>query len=375
MVVQKKRLWWGLGLLVVMLAAAGAIWLAQPPSRPPVSIKASAPLGSALGPGSEDAALLESQHKCPDYAIDYKDFKLTISVLRLYYQRGNYRLLDLALNCLHDRPTRFLNGRTGGSAVYAFFRAQLDVPRAEVAAEAERIRQWREQVPQSRFAELAGLYLGWVRAWNARGGGYANTVTEAGWAEFYRELAATEQGLDAASPALKWSPLWSLQMLATVRDLPSGATRTEPLTTEALRRWPYYYEFYSMTLQRQLPQWGGSWDEIDTSIRRWSAQREAEEGRSLYARLYGSVIGKCVHPLETRIDWTVMRPSLVDLIERYPDPAHYSLAYSLATVYGDEAFARWVKPRVDPDADPYASLCKAAQERMAAKAAGSVTHR
>jgi hypothetical protein len=96
-------------------------------------------------------------------------------------------------------------------------------------------------------------------AWQARGGGYANTVTEEGWKGFHEHLAMAETELTKA---------WNLQP-----DRPEAATlmievvmATEPGPSDSVRLWFDraiaaqfdYLPAYAAVRRAYLPRWNGS---------------------------------------------------------------------------------------------------------------------
>jgi hypothetical protein len=98
----------------------------------------------------------------------------------------------------------------------------------------------------------------------------------------------------------------------------------------AVRRWPWYYEFYEVRLTRIVPKWGGSWQQVDSFIEKWSNERAATEGKSLYARLYISIKNQGVTPEQTLMKWPKMKLSLEDLTSRFPSPNFKNLHASYA---------------------------------------------
>lgn len=268
--------------------------------------------------------------------------------LRVLYMAQQFAELDARLACLMRDPKRFRSGKTGSSAVYGMFRRHILARGVHPQEVATLNRTWREQVPDSIFAEFAEHRLRYAMAWRSRGTSAAHDVTAAGWKDFRQWLVDTEHGLLQARKELRQTPLWHNLMLATVLDMSDGRAKAAVVFEEAVKQWPAHYDFYEVALTRLVPRWGGSWGQVDAFIDRWSDRRRSSEGHSLYARLYASVVADGASPHETRLDWPRMKRGLDDLIARYPDPVHKNLAASFACAYDDRAYLEASLRRIAP---------------------------
>jgi len=265
---------------------------------------------------------------------DYDD---TVQRLRRLYQGRKFVELDATLACLLRGSSRFGSGRTGSSAVYWMFRRQMPAPGAS-QGEVAHIQDWRQQQPDSIFAEFADLRLKYAMAWNARGTSYAREVPDAAWKAFSQGLVDTEHAVLQARKELRQTPIWQNLLLAVVLDMKNSQSEARVVFEDGAKHWPNYYDFYEVALTRLVPRWGGSWEEVETFIDHWSARLRSNEGDSLYARLYASVIANGASPRETQLRWPRMKRSLDDLITRYPDPTHKNVAASFACAYNDSTY-------------------------------------
>lgn len=268
--------------------------------------------------------------------------------LRGLYRSQKFDVLDAMLACLMRNSSRFTSGRMGSSAVYWMFRRQMPAPGTNLG-EIQYVQAWRQQRPDSIFAEFSHLRYKYSMAWNSRGSGYAQGVSEDRWKVFHQGLADTERALLAASNPLRQTPIWHNLLFATVFDVKDSQTTPRAVFEEGVKRWPTYYDFYEVGLTRLIPRWGGSWEEVDEFVDYWSTQLQASEGSSLYARLYVSVLKSGAAAHETKINWARMKLSLDDLIARYPDPVHRNVAASLACAFGDPAYYKSSFQRIQPN--------------------------
>lgn len=267
-------------------------------------------------------------------SINYDSFDKTVNLLRQKYQAGEFSELEDSLNCLLENPKKFRSGRLGSSAAYWMFRRQLPAPGVN-PDERKRVLEWLTQHPNSIFAELAELRLMYALAWNKRGSAYVNTTPEENLQSFIEQMKKTEQALLHASKQLRQTALWHNLYLAVILDLPKSTIEKKQALTDATKRWPDYYDFYELTLTRLVPKWGGSWELVDSFIKEQSTIYKKNEGDTLYARLYASMVLSGVNPFDTKIEWPRMKTSLEELIIHYPDPLHKNLAASFACVYND----------------------------------------
>lgn len=262
---------------------------------------------------------------------DWPDLPTSADRLKLLYylnpQLKSFGLLEQALKDLSGSDKNFLTGEPLSSTPYFAFHQIFKGPGA---GEHERMQlaQWKAAFPNSHFVALAEAAYQYADAWNARGGGYAGTVSPESWKLFDSRLRAAQKLLDSAPAAAKKTPLWHGLALGIALDS-RNKNRVAPVFKAAVTQWPRQFEFYTHAVSRSTPKWGGSWEIVEAFIDHWSKQQQATEGLSMYARLYISLAGTAL-PSDTKMKWERMRASLEDLATRYPDPAfkNYFAAYA-----------------------------------------------
>ena len=271
---------------------------------------------------------------CKLEGVDSTRAEMVIDDLRVMFQSDRFAALDDQLACLIASKDRLRSGKPGASVAYQLFKREMPAP-GTVPATAAQVDKWLRARPDSPFARFAQLRLLYANAWNSRGSGYAGTVTDDGWQRYRQGLLGAEQAMRKTTAPLRGTPVWHHFLLALSQDEATDAARVDALFEEAVKQWPRYYDLYEVRLTRLGPKWGGSWEDVAAFIERWSAKQKANEGVSLYARLYASVHASGVDPLETGLDWPRMKASLDDLVARYPDSRHKILAASYACRYRD----------------------------------------
>jgi hypothetical protein len=252
------------------------------------------------------------------------------------YQAEQFSLLEQALAEIAASQTRFTSGRPATSAAYWAFRLLMPGPGVPVA-EQDRMARWRAAVPHSSFATLAEARFLYAHAWNARGSGYAQSVSKEAWAIFAARLHEAERVLLRAPQPLQDTPWWHNLLLSVALDTRTAQTDPQATFIRGVTKWPEYYDFYDIMVKRLMPKWGGTWEKLEAFIVYWATQQAPREGTSLYARLYVNLRDQGVTPGETQVNWPHMQRSFGDLIARYPDPAFKNLYASYACFARDKA--------------------------------------
>lgn len=186
----------------------------------------------------------------------------------------------------------------------------------------ERLFEWRRSKPDSAAADLieALLYRKW--AWQARGGGYANSVAPIAWAIYDVRLREAKSILERSAERSKKHPLWYELMLSIAVDL-SDAADLESLFDEATASFPYYRPIYHQMLRGSLPRWSGSIAQVDELVTTAVLRTQERLGSGMYALLYWRLAeyeGAEFDLFEdSGANWPTMRRAFEDLLARYPD--------------------------------------------------------
>lgn len=259
----------------------------------------------------------------------------TIHYISILYFNETFPLLERYLSDLVASKRRFVDGTYAEEAIFRAFRAIMSGPTVEQFA--PRLdAAWRKAVPDSQFVVLAEFERMYTRAWDARGRGYADTVSRESWELFAIRLKEAEQILLNAPPPLKETPEWHMDMLAITGELARDPSRVQQEFERAVKRWPTYAIFYQMMLDRMVPKWGGSWEKVESFIALSADMQPASEGKSLYARLYIYLIPER-SAVDSNFDWNTMKTSFEDLIARFPAAKYKNLYASYACQARDKA--------------------------------------
>lgn len=269
-------------------------------------------------------------------AENWPSLVMTVQRVSSLYYSGQFALLERALQDLVSSKKRFDDGDSPAAAAYWSFRRMMPSPGAD-ASHREILSRWHAAMPASIFVPFGEARFMYANGWNARGSGFSGSVSQESWELFHIRLKEAEQILVDAPAPLKDTPLWHNLMLAITQDTSRTKNKPDEVFEQAVRRWPDYYDFYEVRLTRLVPRWGGSWEQVESFIQRWSTEQSKSEGHSLYARLYASLKDQGVTPDATMMDWPTMRRSFEDLTKRFPVRRFKNLYASHACFARDKA--------------------------------------
>jgi hypothetical protein len=133
---------------------------------------------------------------------------------------------------------------------------------ADFDALIDRLKKWVAQRPTSITARvaLAGAYVQYGE--HARGGGYANTVTEDGWRLQAERSSIAGKILAEAFDLPEKCPEWYLQMQSVISTQDSGREMERAMFEKAVAFEPTYQYYYRILANKLLPKWGGEKGEM-----------------------------------------------------------------------------------------------------------------
>jgi hypothetical protein len=122
---------------------------------------------------------------------------------------------------------------------------------------------------------------------DARGTGFADTVTESGWKLFKGRTAKSRQILEQASALSAKDPEWyaAMQDVALAQSWEPAARQA--LFEQAVKFEPAYYYYYRIYANSILPKWGGKDGEVSKFLQKAADQIGGDAGDNLYFRVAG----------------------------------------------------------------------------------------
>ena len=182
----------------------------------------------------------------------------------------------------------------------------------------ELIERWTRTNPQSITAPiaLADSYIAY--AWDARGDGTADTVSDSGWKLFAENMAKAKTILVDASASAKKCPEWYAAMQGVAQGQSWDLDQTTALFAQAVAFEPAYQYYYSAYANILLPQWSGEEGDA-TRFSEQSANRiGGEAGDALYFLIADKVAScGCENPEFTHFSWPRLQSGFAALEKQY----------------------------------------------------------
>jgi hypothetical protein len=223
---------------------------------------------------------------------------------------SDFGQVDQALRKYADLAIRDVNGKPALDAVVNGIDRYARKEALGVHA-IDDVQTWRKRAGDSTAGILVESRLWFQAAWAARGPGTAAHVTDEGWKLYSERLAKAEKILHEGHDAASTSPAWYSMYMDATLGLDGHDADVERYFREGSARFPDYYELYFAYLQRKLPQWFGSRQELFAAIDGISRHGQSDESPALYARLVWSASNglrlKDGWITDQGADWNAMR--------------------------------------------------------------------
>lgn len=233
----------------------------------------------------------------------------------------NEKYLEYAVNelkkpeCVFDDGRPMLVALSGGYD--NAFKSQPDWSES-----LSRVEYLKRKYPDQAFVALAEAIYWKDYAWNARGEGFASSVTPDGWKLFQERLEKAEMVLNDTKAYSAELPVWYDEMILVQSALDRPEEDRDKTFLEGTKKYRTYYPTYFTMLNFLTPKWGGTWATVDNMIK-WSVDNTKEiDGNSMYARLYWAANGYLPNGTnlfkDTLVSWPKMKQGFEDLMARHP---------------------------------------------------------
>lgn len=191
---------------------------------------------------------------------------------------------------------------------------QNKVPDAQWDKLKQSLERWIKEKPDSAVAPIA-LASYWISyAWVARGSGYADTVTAAGWQKFGERIAAARETLDKAK---RDSPLWYSKRLKVCMAESAEAQEVKTIFTEGIKKYPGFQPISTQMVYMLLPRWlgqPGDWENYAAMI-----GKEQDAGAYLELCLYAAELeGREEVGTNKNVSWPLLKEGFEQQIKRNP---------------------------------------------------------
>jgi hypothetical protein len=267
---------------------------------------------------------------------DLKDYKQSIVALLESFQFGK-------LDCIADSARTNKERLPGGLWTLHNLYGSLEEPEGHATAEDWNTRlsllnKWVAERPNSITAHvaLAGTYQAY--AWDARGNGMSDTVTDSGWRLFTERLEKAKAILDADQTLTEKCP--ESYVIRQQIAQSQGIEQETAVLKKATAFDPTYYYYYRIHANLLLPKWFGE----DGDASRFAAESAdhvgGTDGDILYFQIAGNLACPCDEPEINRMSWDRIKRGFVSAEEKYGSSAvNLNLFALMATKFDDSEAA------------------------------------
>lgn len=234
----------------------------------------------------------------------------------------------------------FPDGRPKLEIFYKWAGGRVDEESWETAL--ARHRHWLAAYPRSRTARVAHGLLSIDYAWEARGGGYANTVTREGWRLFGERLKTAEKVLTAVDE----DPFACCGLITVAMANGWERARMESLLKRARRAFPGCTLALDNAAYYLTPRWQGEAGELEDFARTWSQHNPVDY----------SVVWDAVRWLSSedglQFEWPRLKASYQARLRKSPSAVVKNRFARAAVTFGDQATAERLVREIGAKWDP-----------------------
>ncbi len=222
---------------------------------------------------------------------------------------------------------------------------------ADYPAHCAELAKWRDEMPDSPtpLVALAKAHIDW--AWQARGSGYAGTVTEEGWQQFHTRIAEARSLLERAEKLGPQDAEAHRQLLVVAM--------AEGLSDEQARTWfdagrkidPWYSPLYTQMATLKMPRWGGAPGDVERFAAEAAELMPGDDGLALFGLIaYEIHRYECDDP--TTVLWgdydrELLAKAVDALAKRYPhSQGAVQFAALCSVICQDHKLAQRIRPLV-----------------------------
>lgn len=198
--------------------------------------------------------------------------------------------------------------------------------------------EWKKAFPQSPAATIVRARLALQKAWAMRGESAAASITQQGWEGFTANLQKARNILEADKGTAAVDPGWYVTMLVIARAQQWPHQEFQALATEAITRFPNFYQIYLNIVYRLVPRWGGSYEAIEAFAQQVAANNNTGEGAAIYARIYADMAGTdgIEAYKKAKIDWPLLKKGFQKILADFPDRENIQIFAKLACLQHDK---------------------------------------
>jgi hypothetical protein len=260
---------------------------------------------------------------------------------------GKFEQLDCLADSVRSHKETFAGGMWKIHAIYGGLeKPPLHATEQDWVEHMGLLQRWVSSRPDSVTARIA-LAESYVKyGWDARGSGYADTVSESGWKLLAERASKAKQILDEASTFSAKDPEWYLAMQQVALAQSWEADAKQALLERAVKFEPTYYYYYRAYAYSILPRWGGEDGEVEQFLAKTADDIGGDAGDMLYFRVATYLVDNCEDSRKLKLSWQRIQKGFAAVEKQNgPSLANLNLLAQMAVkfmdpVVADKMFAR-----------------------------------
>lgn len=196
--------------------------------------------------------------------------------------------------------------------------AKTKAGEAEWTQHFARLEKWKQQFPNSITARIALAEAYDSYGWKARGGSYADQVTDEGWRLLAERAHKGQVILEQAEALPEKCPEWFAAMIGIARSQGWDSDQLNALFQKAVAFEPDYYYYYRMLADSRLPKWGGEEGDAANFAAATADGIGGKKGDLIYFEIATTLVCSCdnVHGLNG-LSWPRIKAGYSALKESY----------------------------------------------------------
>ena len=271
------------------------------------------------------------------------NYRKTIS--RLLKER-KFRILDCLADSARNGKEIFPGGTWKLHTIYlGLNEPQLHATEKDWIGHISSLKQWVSARPQSITARiaLAESYVNY--AWEARGHGYADTVSENGWKLFKERGVQGRQILNHASDLPQKCPEWYVAMQDVALAQGWAPSAKQALLEQAIKFDPDYFYYYRKYAVSILPEWDGAEGQLGRFLKTTADKIGGNAGEILYFQVASLMVCCQAEPLN--FSWPRIQRGFEALEKQYgAELDNWNRLARMAVIYNDPVVANKMLARI-----------------------------
>ena len=227
------------------------------------------------------------------------------------------------LDCIADAERAGKSRFSGGAWKLRYTYIGLDSPRPghptqeDWKKHIQLIERWRDSNSHSVTARiaLAESYVSY--AWDARGDGFSDSVSDSGWKLFHERLEKAKSILDHSAALAQQCPDWYVAMQQVARGESWDMAQFKALLDKAVAFEPgyqYYYRIYADYLQ---PKWSGEEGDPARFAEETANRVGGDNGDTLYYLISEGILCGCQESEFGHFSWPRLQKGFAALEKKY----------------------------------------------------------